>query len=210
LSGSNSPRGLRKKVSLDTGKVVLQVSKVPRYDVPKAAPPPLRLVQLFVNTVDLEHQREWLADPRALTDWARERKLIPAGTKFTQGDLRRALELREAFRVLLTANRSGRAAPDALQVVADAARAARLTVAFGPGGSPKLVPQAVGVDGLRGQLVAVAVEGMLDGSWERLKACRNCRWAFFDESKNRSARWCSMALCGNRRKTRAYRRKRRA
>jgi predicted RNA-binding Zn ribbon-like protein len=203
-------RGVRKSFSFDTGKVVLQVSKVPRYDLPKAAPPPLRLVQLFVNTVDVEHQREWLADPRALADWGHERKLIPAGTKFSQRDLRRALELREAFRMLLAANRSGRAAPDALEVLEHAARAACFTVAFDRGGSPKLVPQAAGFDALRGQLVAVAVEGMLDGSWERLKACSNCRWAFFDESKNRSARWCSMALCGNRRKTRAYRRKRRA
>jgi predicted RNA-binding Zn ribbon-like protein len=187
----------------------LQVSKVPRYDLPKAAPPPLRLVQLFVNTVDLEHRRERLADPRALADWGQERKLIPAGTALSRRDLRRALELREAFRVLLAANGSGRAAPDALEVVADAARVARLTVVFDRGASPKLVAQAAGVDGLCGRLVAVAVEGMLDGTWERLKACRNCRWAFFDESKNRSARWCSMAICGNRRKTRAYRRKRR-
>ena len=69
---------------------------------------------------------------------------------------------------------------------------------------------AGGIDGLCGQLVSVAVTAMLDGSWERLKACRNCRWAFFDESKNRSARWCSMSLCGNRLKTRAYRRRQRS
>jgi predicted RNA-binding Zn ribbon-like protein len=187
----------------------LQVSKVPRYDVPKAAPAPLRLVQLFVNTADLENKREWLPDPNALARWAQERELMPAGAPFSRRDLRRALELREAFRVLLAANRSGRRAPDALEILADAARAGRLTVAFDHGGSPKLVAQAPGVDGLCGQLVAVAVAGMLDGTWERLKACRNCRWAFFDESKNRSGRWCSMALCGNRRKTRAYRRKRR-
>ena len=33
---------------------------MPRYDVPKAAPEPLRLVQRFVNTVDHEHRREWI------------------------------------------------------------------------------------------------------------------------------------------------------
>jgi predicted RNA-binding Zn ribbon-like protein len=32
-----------------------------------------------------------------------------------------------------------------------------------------------------------------------------CRWAFYDYSKNRSASWCLMQLCGNRRKIRAYR-----
>jgi len=181
------------------------VSKAPRYDLPKAAPPPLRLVQSFVNTVDLEHDREWLDDPRALAAWARERRLVPAGTMFSRRDLRQALELREAFRALLAANREGRQDPDALELVARAARSARFTIAFARSGSPVLEPRAAGVDGLCGRLVAAAVTAMLDGSWQRLKACRNCRWAFFDESKNRSARWCSMALCGNRLKTRAYR-----
>jgi predicted RNA-binding Zn ribbon-like protein len=48
---------------------------------------------------------------------------------------------------------------------------------------------------------------MLDGSWSRLKACRQCGWAFYDYSRNRSGSWCSMQLCGNRTKTRAYRRR---
>jgi predicted RNA-binding Zn ribbon-like protein len=51
---------------------------------------------------------------------------------------------------------------------------------------------------------------MLDGSFARLKACRNCRWSFYDYSPNRSATWCSMQICGNRTKTRAYRRRKKA
>jgi predicted RNA-binding Zn ribbon-like protein len=195
--------------SLNTGKVFLQVSKVPRYDVPKAAPQPLRLVQAFVNTVDLEHEREWLGDPAALAAWARERDLVPAGTRFTNRNVRTALELREAFRALLAANRDRKRDAAALAVLTEAARAAKLAVVF-VDETPKLEPGAGGIDGLCGRLVSVAVTAMLDGSWERLKACRNCRWAFFDESKNRSARWCSMSLCGNRLKTRAYRRRQRS
>ena len=195
--------------SLNTGKVFLQVSKVPRYDVPKAAPQPLQLVQAFVNTVDLEHEREWLGDPAALAAWARERDLVPAGRRFTNRDLRTALELREAFRALLAANRDRKRDAAALAVLTEAARAAKLSVVF-VDEAPKLEPGAGGIDGLCGRLVSVAVTAMLDGSWERLKACRNCRWAFFDESKNRSARWCSMSLCGNRLKTRAYRRRQRS
>jgi len=50
-----------------------------------------------------------------------------------------------------------------------------------------------------------------DGSWARLKVCRSdsCRWAFYDASKNRSGAWCTMAVCGNRNKVRAYQRRRR-
>jgi predicted RNA-binding Zn ribbon-like protein len=164
-------------------------------------------VQAFVNTVDLENEREWLGDPASLEAWARERGL--AATRFTDRDLRRVLELREAFRALLAANRDRKPDATALAVLTDAARAAHLSVVF-LGDTPRLEPSASGIDGLCGQLVSVAVTAMLDGSWERLKACRNCRWAFFDESKNRSARWCSMSLCGNRLKTRAYRRRHRS
>jgi predicted RNA-binding Zn ribbon-like protein len=193
--------------SLNTGKVFLQVSKVPRYDIPKAAPPPLRLVQAFVNTVDLENRREWLGDPQALAGWARDHGLVPARTSFTSSDLEQAHELREAFRSLLAGNRDRQADEAALDVLARAADSAQLSVVFED--APKLESHADGIEGLCGQLVSVAVTAMLDGSWERLKACRNCRWAFFDESKNRSARWCSMSLCGNRLKTRAYRRRQR-
>jgi predicted RNA-binding Zn ribbon-like protein len=195
--------------SFNTGKVFLQVSKAPRYDVPKAAPQPLRLVQAFVNTVDLENEREWLGDPAALAAWARDRDLALAGARFTSRDLDQAIELREAFRALLAANRDRARDTAALAVLTETARAAQLAVVF-VGETPKLEPEADGVDGLCGRLVSVAVTAMLDGSWERLKACRNCRWAFFDESKNRSAHWCSMSLCGNRLKTRAYRRRRRS
>lgn len=188
----------------DTGKLFLQVSKAPRYDRPKAAPPPLRLVQSFVNTVDLEHGREWLGDPGELAAWAVERRLVPPGTRFTGADVQRAIELREAFRALLAANRDRKRDAVALGLLTRAAHAGNLTVRF-DAGSPRLESAAVGLDGLFGQLVGVAATAMLDGSWERLKACRNCRWAFFDESKNRSAHWCSMSLCGNRLKTRAYR-----
>ena len=194
----------RTGVRPDTGKLFLQVSKAPRYDIPKAAPAPLRLVQSFVNTVDLEHGREWLGDPRELAAWAVERGLAPRGTRFDEADVARAVDLREAFRALLAANRDRQRDAAALGLLTNAAHAAALTVRFDEG-APTLESRADGVDGLCGRLVGIAAAAMLDGSWKRLKACRNCRWAFFDESKNRSAHWCSMSLCGNRLKTRAYR-----
>jgi predicted RNA-binding Zn ribbon-like protein len=57
-------------------------------------------------------------------------------------------------------------------------------------------------------VVRTVAEAMLDGTWERLKACPNCNWCFYDYSPNRSASWCSMKICGNRKKTRDYRRRR--
>jgi len=58
------------------------------------------------------------------------------------------------------------------------------------------------VEGLRGWLTA-----SIEGDWSRLKICPDddCQWAFVDQSRNRSRRWCSMEVCGNRDKTRTYR-----
>ena len=166
---------------------------MPRYDVPNAAPEPLRLVQRFVNTVDHEHGQEWIGTPEALRDFLG----APAGAE----DVRRALELREAVRALLRANNG--APLDAAAVATIGAAARRLRLGLGEGAAVTIA----GEDALD-RIVAVAFGAMLDGSWRRLKACPNCRWAFYDYSRNRSASWCSMQLCGNRLKTRAYRRRR--
>jgi predicted RNA-binding Zn ribbon-like protein len=150
-------------------------------------------VQVFVNTTDGE-ERE------LLPDW-----LSGEGVKPTARSLVAARETREALRELLLANTHGRVpAGEALTTLEDDARCARFTVDFRSGG---LLPRASGVNGAVGRVLAVAAEAIRDGSWERLKACRNCRWAFYDESRNRSGTWCSMQLCGNRLKTKAYRRR---
>ncbi|GAA0274746.1 CGNR zinc finger domain-containing protein [Cryptosporangium japonicum] len=56
---------------------------------------------------------------------------------------------------------------------------------------------------------AVAVS-VATGDWKRLKLCAapDCRWAFYDTSRNGRGRWCEMEVCGNRHKTRTYRERR--
>lgn len=39
---------------------------------------------------------------------------------------------------------------------------------------------------------------------ERIKICPNCHWLYFDESRNRSRRWCDMRVCGNRAKAQRH------
>ena len=71
-----------------------------------------------------------------------------------------------------------------------------------------LVPAERGVDGAVAALLVILHEAQLRGQWPRLKSCRECTYVFFDRSNNRSAAWCSMSICGNRTKNRAYRRRR--
>jgi predicted RNA-binding Zn ribbon-like protein len=66
-----------------------------------------------------------------------------------------------------------------------------------------LTPAAAGLDGFVARLLSDIAAAQLDGTWDRLKVCPRdvCRWAFYDGSKNRSGRWCTMALCGSRAKS---------
>jgi predicted RNA-binding Zn ribbon-like protein len=183
---------------------------VPRYDVPNAAPGALRAVQLFVNSVDHEHGREWWPTPAALAAWLEEHGLGASAT-VTSGGLRRAVQLREALRALLLANNGGEVSPVAIDAINEAARRASVAIVLDVDGHPVVAACARStVDVALGRIVASVFEAMLDGSWLRLKACRNCEWAYYDYSRNRAASWCSMSICGNRLKTRSYRRRRAA
>jgi len=56
-------------------------------------------------------------------------------------------------------------------------------------------------------LLATVLEEHRAGRLQRLKACANpdCQWVYYDASRNRSGRWCSMGECGDVMKARAYR-----
>ena len=180
--------------------------KAPRYDVPKAAPGRLRVVQDLVNSVDLEHGVEWLGTAAELRAWLRERDL-DGHAEPTKAQLQRVHELRDTLRELLIANNERRTAPEAAAAVERAAHRAKLTLELGEHGHLVLTPRAEGVEGALGRILGVVYDAMAEGTWHRLKACRQCAWAYYDYSKNRSATWCSMSICGNRTKTRAYRRR---
>ncbi len=145
-------------------------------------PDPLRLVADLVNTRDVEADEDELPTPEALAAWSAGRGLLEPGTRISRGAFEQVLEVREALRALALANTDEPIQSGAVDILNRASEEAPLVVRFGPDGSARL----------------------------RLKACRkhSCRWVFYDHSKNRSGTWCSMAVCGNRVKTRTYRERR--
>jgi predicted RNA-binding Zn ribbon-like protein len=173
------------------------------------APGQLALIQAFVNTVDLEELREDLRSPELLHGWLAARDLIDGTEPLGEDDLRHALAFREALRALLLANNDGILDAAAIEALNQIAGRASLLMHFAPDGQAQLVPATAGLEMAIGRLLAIVYAAMLDGSWPRLKACRNdiCRWAFYDASKNRGGTWCSMAICGSQSKARAYRRR---
>jgi predicted RNA-binding Zn ribbon-like protein len=178
----------------------------------KAAPGPLALVQALVNTQYGQGRRAHveLTNPEQLRVWLVGHGLLADGTPVTQGDVRRVFQLREALRSLLRANNETEILASQVEVLNRLTSNAPLTVRFHHDGLPTLEPDIAGVDGTLARLVGIVFTAMTDGTWARLKACRNdrCQKAFYDTSKNRSGAWCSMANCGSRLKARAYRHRR--
>ena len=167
------------------------------------------MVEEFLNTLD-ERTFRWhgenhvftdeLSSVDALTAWLGAHGLGVPGQELGQADLAAALSLRTALRRVLSDDPDGDAAVALagfpLRLVPDRSGRLRLAAGSGPAGLDVLV-----------EIVAGSVAR---GAWGRLKLCASadCRWAFYDTSRSGGGRWCSMEVCGNRHKTRAYRQRR--
>jgi predicted RNA-binding Zn ribbon-like protein len=183
----------------------------------KPAPMPLLLVQAFVNTWDEDDGRDALLEPEDAQQWLGEAGLTPRDQIPDPAGLQLAREVRESIRALLTMNGGGPAAEaDALQPLHVLTGMGRLQASIGPDGAVELepAPATPAADGPSGSLVSalfrlvlIIRDAQADGTWPRLKACRNpeCRWAFYDRSHSRRGTWCDMAVCGNRIKNRTLR-----
>ena len=173
----------------------------------KPAPEGLVLVQRFVNTRNYLSGGDLLADAEKATAWLTGHGLLEAGERIGERERERLVEFREALRSLLSAN-NGMPGSDT-QALNDFVTSVDLKVRFGSDGRPGLESAPGGglVERVVGRLLAEVVLAEAEGRWDRLKACSNeeCRWAFYDASKNRSGRWCNMQVCGVRHKMRAYR-----
>lgn len=170
----------------------------------------IELLQAFVNTNDVDSDRDALGTPEQLREWLAARGLVDPRVPADPEAHRRALAVREGIRALGRANNDEPVAAAAVAAMNEAARSVALTVSVEPEageGGWRLVPAGSGIDGFVGRILAAVAAAMAAGTWSRVKACRNdtCQWLFFDRSRNRSGTWCTMAACGSVMKARAYR-----
>ena len=156
-----------------------------------------------MNTLDVEDgvdvlDRGWLADHGLI---GRDETVAP-------DELARLAAVREAIRELLLANNGIQVDVAAATATLDEeAQRASLAVRFRPDATIGLEPARAGAGGVAGRILAQVAATLGTEGWRRLKACRapDCRWAFYDTARNRSRAWCSMDVCGNRAKARAFR-----
>jgi predicted RNA-binding Zn ribbon-like protein len=172
----------------------------------RKAPGRLELLQRFINSYNHDFPREWdrIGTAQRAQAWLRQKGLVAPGDRISGADAARLRELREALRALVIANHGARPGAPATDVVRKLSGGAHLRVAVDDTGRTGLEPTRHGVDGAVATLLRILHEAQLTGDWSRLKGCRQCGYAFFDRSKNRSAAWCAMSICGNRMKNRAY------
>jgi hypothetical protein len=171
----------------------------------KPAPMPLLRVQAFLNTRYFEDGRDLLADAEDGRDWLTDAELLPEDAALSEADVAFARAARDAMRSMLG---SSPGEPDALAPLRELAATRRPRLTIDDHGLLGLAPprgKDLGV-GLF-ELMLIIRGAQEDGSWRRLKACANeeCRWVFYDRSRNQQGSWCDMAVCGNRLKNRRLR-----
>lgn len=173
------------------------------------APGGLGLVQDFLNTVgigdygpdllaDPELAREWAAE--AARNWAAERGVTAPPPTLTDADVAKLYSLRDTIARLLTGD-----APE----LAIGSISASFTLS--PTGQVRLEPVGSGWRWFASALWAEVLQSQWDGTWPRLKRCRNhqCASTFYDRSKNNSGVWHNVKTCGNAANLRASRARKR-
>jgi len=180
-----------------------------------ATPAELIRVAVFLNTLDerrflVRGRRhaggDLLAGPTALALWLTEYGLLEPDEHVDDESFRHALSLRAALRGALAA-RAGQER-DSFDAVTLPFLPLRLDLGHGGPAGLRAVER-----GARGAIASLAADVALasaGGTWPRLKMCgsADCRWIFYDGSRNGLGRWCAMTACGNRAKIRAYRERR--
>jgi predicted RNA-binding Zn ribbon-like protein len=195
--------------------------------VPANVPPALWLVESFLNSVDVESGRDDLDTLPRFRRWLGDHGQAEAAATAIGADLALARLVRDELRAELLdrhdggghdragrdgADRAGRDGAGGDRSRLDMlASAIGLAVRFDTAAGPRLAAAEPGVRGVLGEVLAGVVRAAHEGTWARLKICSagTCRYVYYDHSRNGSRRWCSMDVCGNRSKARAYRVRRR-
>jgi predicted RNA-binding Zn ribbon-like protein len=161
------------------------------------------LIKAFANTIDLQDRTDELAERRQAAQWLADRGLLDGPVRLGATDHSDLLALRGGVRDALGVDGSSSVE---MRRAAEAVLC-ELPLQAGLGGSAIMPSPAL--RGVRRAMAALCVawsELAVTGEVAHLKRCADdtCGWVFWDVSRNNSRRWCTMRVCGNRAKARAY------
>ena len=163
------------------------------------APGRLVVVHGFLNTWSDELGIEDFYSPQSTENWLREIGLWTGKTRVSKTQHSRLVEFREKLRHWMINKGEFR---ELNAMVSDIS----FRVAIDPSGRFEFRATGDPCDLIIGGLLGVIAESASDGTWNRLKCCdlATCGWAFYDSTRSRTKRWCSMRTCGSRHKAREY------
>jgi predicted RNA-binding Zn ribbon-like protein len=178
----------------------------------KPAPGALRRIQALINTVDRESGQDRMARAADARPWLVENGLLDPEAALSDDDLAEVIDVREALRAMTVHNADGPTpTAQALAPLRRIAATAQADAVLDDDGTVRLQPRGDSVGARLLDVLLVVKDAQLEGTWGHLKACANedCRWAFYDRSRNHGGTWCDMATCGNKLKNRDFRARRR-
>jgi len=151
---------------------------------------PADLVVRFLNTLDVEAGTDALSTLGTWRSWLSAEGLDESFGVQTARTLGLARDLRGDLRAMASGEHGAQARQVGIRVALTAEGKVELSATT-----------AVGF------IAAAAAKVAIQQRFDRVKICPadDCRWAFYDTSRNRSRQWCSMEVCGNRAKARAHR-----
>lgn len=165
--------------------------------------PHAELVIAFANTLDIEDGTDSLREPTGLARWLVDNGMAARTPTVTEADHDRCLRLRAGVREALgTENQRSHVLADADSVL----RELPLLVSLTPEAPLHPEPELPATPRALAPLAAALATVLITGEVERVKRCpaEGCGWVFWDSTRNRSRRWCSMRVCGNRSKARTF------
>lgn len=161
-------------------------------------PPAVAYIRDLVNTVEWQLDDETWGTPADLQKWLAERGAEELDDVSNE-DLVLARRIREGLREVLLTHAGHEARSSAIDDLNEAVSRIPLRLAFEVEGRSLLTVSGDRRPHPLAPIIQAVDAARCDAAWPRLKACSRdtCRWAYFDASRNASARWCSMAGCGN-------------
>jgi predicted RNA-binding Zn ribbon-like protein len=185
----------------------------------------------FLNSIatPVDVPVEWLNDGEGLLRWLEEARLVPRAvigemrTRFAPAELdqvaAQARALREWFRDFVQAHRGRPLAPETFQALEPLNRLLERDQSFTkivrqPGNEERRFELAATRRWATPETLLLPIAEALarfvcSEDFTYLRACEGpaCTLFFVDHTRGRARRWCSMALCGNRAKQAAHRRR---
>lgn len=192
------------------------------------APPPSsfiagRLALDFANTAPFSRELSWsdfvlfLAQAKVITGEraARLRSLEDSDPQAADAVRLKMLRLRESVRAVFSARSDKK--PIAKNWVEPINDILRITEGHdelsqqGEHWQLRFIARESGLEWLLAAIARSAAELLVEGPQAPVRRCANpnCRLFFYDASRTRRRRWCSMAACGNRHKVSAFLKRRR-